>query len=388
MGVEYKIGSEEIERIARTLSENGKDKFYVYMLCDSKDHKPFYIGKGESRRIWEHEEGAEKERSKINDRLNKLLKDPEDSKRKLMEEEELEIELNNISKKHEKINMIKKEGRRIEKVIVKWGLTEHEAFMAESALINMYKYINGDNSLTNIQNGHASNKEKNNVALITKARSVETFLDECAIESIDINKVKDCDKAHIMMVDIANTFLKRKEMPEYKNKSDDDVIYDCARSAWIIGDKKRKLVQYVFALIHCKVVAIYKVSNESWKKRKDVILSNGDLPNTPYDYEKKIIEIIKGISKKEEIRNERGEMVNIDAWGERYCFYKLDTANDKTYDKLKKDFMGKLLTFCGVPKEQNDKFNFTDDDKFTDYEKKAADKIEKKENKSDSAKSM
>lgn len=55
----------EIDRIVTTLGD-GADSYYVYMLCDSSTHQPFYIGKGKGGRVWQHEETEEE--------LNKSIK--------------------------------------------------------------------------------------------------------------------------------------------------------------------------------------------------------------------------------------------------------------------------------------------------------------------------
>ena len=111
----------EKEKIISTLDgDGGKNRFYVYALCD-ENHKPFYIGKGEGGRVWAHEEGKEKETEKI--------------EKKNVSKEEKEKMLEELSEKYKKIDVIGKD--KVEKVIIKWGLTEPEAFMAESALINL-----------------------------------------------------------------------------------------------------------------------------------------------------------------------------------------------------------------------------------------------------------
>ena len=159
------------------------EKYYVYALCAPDTHIPFYIGKGEGERIWAHEEGQEKEEAAI--RAEKELS-----------EQEKQSRIENLSKKYTAIRDIRqKTGLQPEKVIIKWGLTSHEAFMAESALINLYSFLekNGDiqiDELTNKANGHASTREK---ACLTfdrvEARTVQDF--ERMLLKKDIAKVKD-----------------------------------------------------------------------------------------------------------------------------------------------------------------------------------------------------
>ena len=155
--------NDELTRLSYTLGENMEDRFYVYMLQDDNG-KPFYIGKGQGGRVFCHENDA--------DKLLEVIRS-ENGDRNV-----------DYSKLSEKIKTIIKSSGKVEKVIIKWGLTENEAFMCESALMNMYDYIFPE-TLTNISNGHASNAEKHSHALDgykTKARNVQDFLDNVAKE--------------------------------------------------------------------------------------------------------------------------------------------------------------------------------------------------------------
>ena len=91
--------------------------YYVYALADPRDNKIFYIGKGINNRIFQHEE-----------------------------------KLDN-SNKSNRIKEILSSGNKIKKLIISYGLSEKEAFVAESALINIMNYIDSQ-SLTNVVSGH------------------------------------------------------------------------------------------------------------------------------------------------------------------------------------------------------------------------------------------
>lgn len=125
--------NDELTRLSYTLGENMEDRFYVYMLQDDNG-KPFYIGKGQGGRVFCHENDA--------DKLLEVIRS-ENGDRNV-----------DYSKLSEKIKTIIKSSGKVEKVIIKWGLTENEAFMCESALMNMYDHIFPE-TLTNISNGHA-----------------------------------------------------------------------------------------------------------------------------------------------------------------------------------------------------------------------------------------
>ena len=106
------------------------DRYYVYALCD--DGVPFYIGKGTGGRCFQHQES-------LTDLLKEYQKEME-----AMDEEERALfteKLNNaLSDKHKRIQeSIQKETFDI--AIVKFGLTEHEAFMCESDTINTMRLL-------------------------------------------------------------------------------------------------------------------------------------------------------------------------------------------------------------------------------------------------------
>lgn len=133
--------SDSSKSIVKLLGEGKEeDKYYVYALCDPDTHVPFYIGKGEHFRVWAHEEGEEKERATI---LGAFQNHE-------ITEDEKEERLKTLSVKHKTINAIRcRSGKQPEKVIIKWGLTSHEAFMAESALINLFQLMQqNSNSLS------------------------------------------------------------------------------------------------------------------------------------------------------------------------------------------------------------------------------------------------
>lgn len=263
-----------VDRITTTLGDSS-DSYYVYMLCDSKTHLPFYIGKGKGGRVWQHEETL----SGINKTIKGLEKQLQDNSLKESKKDSLEKEIALLREEREnftpvkikRINFLKSENR-FEKVIIKWGLTEHEAFMVESALINMYFFMNNTNSeenlnvsdndkvLTNIVNGHMSTREKENISHETKARTVEQFLNDCAIEQYSVCSIRD----NVEFVFIRDTWQECKESAVLKKdeKKQKFAIMECARAAWPMSDKvleNAEQIKYVFALYKSQVVGTYKL---------------------------------------------------------------------------------------------------------------------------------
>lgn len=82
-----------------------KLKYYVYMLVDPRNNKPFYIGKGKGNRVFQHEIGA--------------LKAPDEN-------------LKNTT-----ISEILKNNNSVISYIIKDGLTESEALLVEQVLIDI-----------------------------------------------------------------------------------------------------------------------------------------------------------------------------------------------------------------------------------------------------------
>lgn len=244
----------ERERIIKKLNEGDTpDRYYVYALCDPTTHLPFYIGKGKDGRVWQHEDGYEKDLSKS-----------------LEEEKAVEkVELSNCQKerieqevtaKHKRIAELKEQNSKIETIIIKWGLTENEAFMAESALINLCSYQNDRHLLTNVNNGHASQKEKDSRIATTKAMSDTTFLCDCAVERAAIDDIR------IPMVFVR---VDKSYQDSIEKEDNAKYLYDCTRGMWVLGLERAKKANYVVALYNGIVVAAYHVNSNSWYRGKE-----------------------------------------------------------------------------------------------------------------------
>ena len=209
-----------------------QDKYYVYALCDDAD-AIFYIGKGTGSRVLAHEEELQKEKDEIV---------------KIRDCKERALRENEFNRKKERIDEIGI--GNVKKVIIKYGLTEDEAYMAESALINTLEHMNCD--LCNIANGHASNLEKNNRALVkTKARDLDVFLDECAPESLS---VKDIDQE----------VLKKTIFISFNNLApmcgnDRDTIWDAVRGEWRMDKKRANKIKYLFAMSRSIIKAVFEL---------------------------------------------------------------------------------------------------------------------------------
>lgn len=153
------------ESTIKTFAEIGKQLgFYVYLLVHPDTHKIFYVGKGENDRVFSH----------VND-VSKKLKNNE-----------------TLSSDNEKtIADILRQGKDPLMYIVRYNLDESEAFLLESALIELLNrgLFNlpqqksggvGFGQLTNIQGGHSLDKGAISTVdeLCTKMGTVGITLDD------------------------------------------------------------------------------------------------------------------------------------------------------------------------------------------------------------------
>lgn len=304
--------NDEILRIKNTLGD-GDDGYYVYALLS--DSKVFYIGKGYNSRVLAHEEEAKK---KSHDET-----------------------------KTDKIEAILAAGDEVEKVIIKWGLTEKQAFAAESALINLIHFCD-EKQLTNIVNGHATEKEKNSRIATTKAMTLESFLKDCATETVYIDDLK----IPLLFVHVEKFYRESiaKGMPE-------DYLYDCARGAWMLSSKTAKKAKYALALYNGIAVAAYPVA--SWKcigecSREEIPMYPEELRNV----EKQIVcdeGFTKATAKSME---ELGVPIkDIAQWKKRLVF----TRSNELLPPEIQNLIGKTIQFhCDSKymRQQNTKYNF------------------------------
>lgn len=186
--------------------------FYVYGLIDPRTDQIFYIGKGTGNRVFEHEK----------EHMNSLNSD--------------KLKLQTIAEIHSL-------GLDVKKIIINSNLTENEAFSAEAALINAFRYINGT-GLTNSVSGHHT----------TEALSVEDFEKIYGAEEL-----REQDIKHKILVIKINR-LYRRNIPS-------DVLYHSVRGLWRASMKSVQAVEYVFGVYHSLIVAVYKPTQ--WYKCKD-----------------------------------------------------------------------------------------------------------------------
>lgn len=193
--------------------------FYVYGLVDPRTNKIFYIGKGTGNRVFNHEKES--------------LNSPDSDKLKL-----------------KTISEIKKEGLAVKKIIIHHNLSESEAYAAETALINVFHYVN-DAALTNIAAGHH----------FSEVMSVEEYEKTYGAEEL-----VESDIRHKILVIKVNRFYHKKIVP--------NELYDVVRGVWRASLSRVKEVEYVFGVFNSLIVAVYKPTE--WYRCKD---DNGKRPS-------------------------------------------------------------------------------------------------------------
>lgn len=168
---------------------------YVYLYLDPRTGKPFYVGKGKGNRCFAHLKGSAG------------------------------------SKKAEHIAELRKLGLRPRIEILRHGLSADEAFLVESAAIDLI----GVQHLTNEVTGHggAGDRSKAGVAEVQAELSARP--------------VKISDPA--ILITINKLYRPDLSLPD---------IYDATRSAWKINPDRRR-PEYAFSVYRGIVRAVFKI---------------------------------------------------------------------------------------------------------------------------------
>jgi len=172
---DYKLSQSTVEKL----------KYYVYLLINTADNKPFYVGKGKGNRINKHFLDA----------------------------------LDEDVKQTDKIKNIRKLGVKVKKVILRHGLSERESLIVEAAMID---YIGLDN-LANLVCGHTEDNGLMDLKdLKIKYEAQEAFFDRPVL-LININK-------------------------QFKKDMSDKNIYEVTRKYWKINIDKAKEFEIICAV--------------------------------------------------------------------------------------------------------------------------------------------
>jgi hypothetical protein len=186
-------------------------RYYVYMLLDPIDNKPFYVGKGIDNRVFNH--------------LACALTDNDTS-----------------NAKYDKIREIVQKGQSVKHVIVRHGLSESEAFQIEASLIDTLSYCGL--LLSNVVGGHNSIDK----GLMTSEEIIRLY------NAQPLNKIgSDC-----VLININRT---------YKRGNGSDPIYQATKETWLISKHKLPQIKYVLSEFRGLIVEVFEVKKWYAKQR-------------------------------------------------------------------------------------------------------------------------
>jgi len=172
-----------------------KLKYYVYLYVDPRDAKPFYVGKGKGNRLLAHLDDTNE-----TDKVKRLVE-------------------------------LRKLGLQPTIEILKYGLTEREAFLVESSAIDLL----GVEQLTNRVKGHHANEKGRGL--------LGDIIQELGAEDVNITHAA-------ILINISQLY-------RYGMSAID--LYDATRSAWKLGPRRMK-AEYAFSVYGSNVRAVYSIA--------------------------------------------------------------------------------------------------------------------------------
>ena len=219
-------------------------KCYVYVLVDPRNNCIFYVGKGSGNRDYQHAQAA-------------LVDD-------------------SISLKLSTIIEIKGLGLDVKYYIIRHNLSEQEAYLVESSIIDLLTYpaFNKGNILTNIVSGHHQWNE-----------GIKT--DE------EINILYDCPKIEpipgdrLLLVSLNKSYQQSKATGVYRRAND----YESVRKYWQLSSDKANKVTHILGIyrgivrivIDVKGNSLCSVADDGTVFKKPRFAFVGDIvPDSPY----------------------------------------------------------------------------------------------------------
>ena len=184
--------------------------YYVYMLIDPRDDKPFYVGKGINNRVFDH----------------------------------IKYAVDNPHVFTEKCDTIREIGaENVKHVIVTHGLAnEKEAYKIEAIVIDLLNYLHLQ--LTNEVSGHHA--------------------DECGILTVEevcrlynASPLKHIDE-NCVIINING---------QYNRSMEKDAIYKATKECWRIARHKLNHIKYVLSEYRGLIIEVFEVQNWYSKER-------------------------------------------------------------------------------------------------------------------------
>ena len=219
-------------------------KCYVYVLVDPRNNCIFYVGKGSGNRVYQHAQAA-------------------------LAEDSPSLKLSTIRE-------LKVLGLDVKYYIIRHNLSEQEAYLVESSIIDLLTYpaFNKGNILTNIVSGHHKWNE-----------GIKT--DE------EINILYDCPKIEpipgdrLLLVSLNNSYQQSKATGVYRRAND----YESVRKYWQLSSDKANKVTHILGIyrgivrivIDVKGNSLCSVADDGTVFKKPRFAFEGDIvPNSPY----------------------------------------------------------------------------------------------------------
>jgi len=178
--------------------------YYVYMLIDPRDNKPFYVGKGINNRVFDHVKFAIDNPQIVSDKCDKIR----------------EIGAENV--KH---------------MILTHGLSEDEAYKVEAVAIDLLNYV-GFN-LTNEVSGHHVAESG-----IMTTDEIERLYNAERLDKVERNCI---------IINING---------QYNRAMGTHAIYIATKEAWKIGKNRLKDIKYVLSEYRGIIIEVFEV--EKW----------------------------------------------------------------------------------------------------------------------------
>lgn len=195
---------------------------YVYCLIDPRDNKIFYVGKGTGNRVFAHAADA--------------IKSDKES-----------LKLNVIRDIH-------RAGLSVKNYIIRHNLTDEEAFLVESALIDTLTFpqFNMEKVLTNIAAGHHQWDEG-----IKTVEELSTLY--------DCTPIATSEEDRILLVSLNKSFDQAKANGVYRRIN----IYDATRRYWHISASRAASIKYVLGIYKGVVRSVVEVNSYNWVRQAD-----------------------------------------------------------------------------------------------------------------------
>lgn len=194
-------------------------KWYVYLLVNPETSQPFYVGKGENNRVFQHVENV---------REGKSRSEP----------------------KNEMIKSILDRGEEVIHYIVRHGMDEKTALSVEASLIDAFNLFDAT-KLTNLVNGHdVEHGLMSDVEISNKysATCIPPLRSDSIV--ININKL-------------------------YHRGISEDGIYEATRHWWPIRQDKVNTIRYFLSEYQGLIVGVFEVDEENGVEFEDVDYTPG-----------------------------------------------------------------------------------------------------------------